>query len=255
MLDAQSEKTITQVTEQVRLIFGKDLVSLALYGSAAGEDFVRGASDLNFAIVLEHVTFQHLTALHQHLPKWHKLRVATPLLLDRQFLDRARDVFPMEFHDIREQHRVLYGEEVFATLVIDGRHLRYQAEHEARGKLLRLRTLYAEVGAERKRLRVLMLDSAKTFVIIMRNFIRLGRGESRTVYLQVVDEFERHFQQTFPTIRRLVNIRLGMQRWTDGADDTFRNYLDEVERLIDLIDHVLPEESRADQPVAPAKVN
>jgi hypothetical protein len=251
MLDAQSEKTITRVTEQVRLIFGKDLVCLALYGSAAGEDFVAGRSDLNLAIVLERITFQHLTALHQHLPKWHKLRVATPLLLDRQFLDRARDVFPMEFHDIKEQHRVLYGEEVFATLVIDGRHLRYQAEHEARGKLLRLRTLYAEIGAERNRLKALMLDSAKTFVIIMRNFIRLRRGESRTRYLQVIDEFERHFHQTFPTIRHLVHLKLGMQRWADGVEDTFRSYLGEVERLIDLIDHTLPEESRADRPAAP----
>jgi hypothetical protein len=243
MFDAQSEKTITQVTEQVRRIFGKDLVSLALYGSAAGEDFVPGKSDLNFAIVLERVTFPYLKALHQHLPKWHKLRVAAPLLLDRQFLDRARDVFPMEFHDIKEQHRVLYGEDVFAILAIDARHLRYQAEHEARGKLLRLRTLYAEVGTERKRLEALMLDSAKTFVIIMRNFVRLRRGESRTRYLQVIDEFERQFQQTFPTIRNLVQIKLGMQRWADGIEETFRSYLDEVERLVDLVDRTPPAEA------------
>jgi predicted nucleotidyltransferase len=242
MLNAQSENTITRVTEQIRLMFSKDLVSVALYGSAAGEDFVPGKSDINFAIVLERIALPHLKALHQYLPKWRKLRVATPLLLDRQFLNRARDVFPMEFHDIKEQHRVLYGEEVFAPLAIDGRHLRYQAEHEARGKLLRLRTLYAEVGAERKRLEALMLDSAKTFVIIMRNFIRLRRGESHTRYLQVIDEFEQHFQQTFPTIRHLVQVKLGMQRWADGIEDTFRSYLDEVERLIDLIDHTLPEE-------------
>ena len=245
MLDSQSEKAITQVVEQTRLIFGKDLVSLALYGSAAGEDYVPGRSDLNFAIVLERLTFAHLQALHQHLPKWHKLRVATPLLLDRQFLEEARDVFPMEFHDIKQQHRMLYGEEVFATLAIDSRHLRYQAEHEARGKLLRLRTLYAEVGAERKRLEALMLDSAKTFVIIMRNFIRLRRGESHTRYLQVLDEFEQHSRQAFPSIRHLLQVKLGLQRWADGIDDTFRTYLDEVERLIMLIEQTRPESESA----------
>jgi hypothetical protein len=243
MLDAQSEKTISRVTEQLRLIFGKDLVSVALYGSAAGEDFVAAKSDLNFAIVLERVTVPCLKALHQYLPGWHKLRVATPLLLDRQVLERARDVFPMEFHDIKEQHRVLYGEEVFATLAIDSRHLRYQAEHEARGKLLRLRTLYAEVGAHRKRLEALMLDSAKTFVTIMRNFIRLRQGESRTRYLEVIEEFEQRFEQTFPAIRRLIQVKLGMQRWTERIEDTFGGYLDEVERLIDLIDRMLPEEA------------
>ncbi len=241
MLDEQSEKAVARVTEQVRLLFGTDLVSIALYGSAAGEDFVPGKSDLNFAIVLERLTHAHLKALHQHLPKWHKLRVATPLLLDRKFLARARDVFPMEFHDIKEQHRVLYGEEVFATLAIDSRHLRYQAEHEARGKLLRLRSLYAEVGAERKRLEALMLDSAKSFVITMRNFIRLQRGEGHTRYLQVVDAFERHFQETFPTIRQLLRIKQEGTGWPKDIDDFFRTYLEEVERLIDLIEHRLPE--------------
>lgn len=241
MLDTQTEKAVAQVGEQVRLLYGSDLVSIALYGSAAGDDFVPGSSNLNFAIVLERLTFAHLKALHQHLPKWHKLGVATPLLIDRHFLERARDVFPMEFHDIKAQHRVLYGEEVFATLSIDGRHLRYQAEHEARGKLLRLRALYAEVGAQRKRLEALMLASVKTFLLIMRNFVRLRVGEGATRYLRVLDQFEEHFALTFPTMRHLIQIKLGMDRWADGIDDTFSAYLGEVERLVDLIDHILPE--------------
>jgi hypothetical protein len=245
-LDGQTEKAIAQVAEQVRLVFAKDLVCVALYGSAAGEDFIPGRSDLNFAIVLERLTFAHLKALHQHLPKWHKLGAATPLLLDRHFLERARDVFPMEFHDIQAQHRTLYGEEVFATLRIDGRHLRYQAEHEARGKLLRLRTLYAEVGADRKRLEALMFDSAKTFVIIMRNFIRLRAGESHTRYLDVIDHFERHFAVTLPSVRHVMRVKMGMEGWTASVDESFRIYLEEVERLIDVIEHALPESDSAE---------
>jgi hypothetical protein len=104
-----------------------------------------------------------------------------------------------------------------------------------------LRTLYADVGAERKRLEALMLDSAKTFVIIMRNFVRLRLGESHTRYLQVLDEFEQHFGRTFPTIRHLLQVKLGTQPWANGVEETFRTYLDEVERLIDLIEHTLPE--------------
>ena len=119
MFDTRTEDAIAQVTRASPAVFGTDLVSLALYGSAAGEDFVPGQSDLNFAIVLERLTFAHLKALHQHLPKWHKLGAATPLLLDRRWIERSRDVFPMEFHDIKAQHRVLFGEEVFATLAID----------------------------------------------------------------------------------------------------------------------------------------
>lgn len=241
MLDPRTEKAIAQLTEQIRLVFGRELVSLTLYGSAAGDDFVPGKSDLNLAIVLEHCTFPYLKALHEHLPKWHTLGAATPLLLDRRFVEQARDVFPMEFHDIKEQHRVLYGEELFARLEIDGRHLRYQAEHEVRGKLLRLRALYAEVGADRKRLENLMLSSAKTFVIVMRNFVRLRRGTSHIRYLAVLDEFEAHFEQRFPIMRDLLKIKLGMQPWPDAIEEVFRVYLEEVEALVAVVDRALPE--------------
>jgi len=246
MLDARSEKAIAQVVQQARRVFASHLVSLVLYGSAAGDDFVPGQSDLNIAIVLERLTFVHLKALHQHLPQWHKLGLATPLLLDRRWIDRGRDVFPMEFHDIKAQHRVLYGEEVFATLVIDRRHLRYQSEHEARGKLLRLRTLYAEVGADRKRLERLMLDSVKTFVIIMRNFIRVRGSDGAARYLAVLEQFESHFAVAFPTMRHLVAVRLGTEPWGDGIEETFASYLDEVERLIGLIDRAMPDDDAAD---------
>jgi predicted nucleotidyltransferase len=243
MLDTRIDKAIAQVTQQARALFGADLVSVVLYGSAAGEDFVPGRSDLNVAIVLERLTFAHLTALHRRLPAWHTLGAATPLLLDRRWIDRSRDVFPMEFHDIKAQHRVLYGEEVFANLAIDRRHLRYQAEHEARGKLLRLRALYAEVGADRKRLERLMLDSVKSFAIIMRNFIRLRGGEGAARYLAVLDQFEAHFAVAFPTMRHLVGVRLGTESWADGIEATFASYLDEVERLVELLDRSLPDDS------------
>lgn len=245
MIDAQGEKTVAQVVEQVRVLFGTDLVCVVLYGSAAGDDFVPGQSNLNLAIVLQRLTFTHLQSLRLYVPKWRRLGVATPLLLDRRFLERGRDVFPMEFHDIKMQHRVLYGEEVFANLVIDPRHLRYQAEHEARGKLLRLRALYAEVGADRKRLEALLLDSVKTFVIIMRNFIRLCAGEDHRRYLGVLEQFEAHFGARFPTMRHLIQVRSANERWADGIEETFRTYLDEVERLVDLVDRVVPEADRA----------
>jgi predicted nucleotidyltransferase len=236
MLDARSERTIAQVAEQAQRVFGADLVSVVLYGSAAGADFVPGRSDLNLAIVLERVTFGHLKALHAHLSGWRKRGVATPLLLDRRFLERACDVFPMEFYDIHAQHRLLYGEPVFDALRIDARHLRYQSEHEARSKLLRLRALYAEVGAQRRSLEALLLDSVKTFVVIMHNLLRLRGGDGTMQFVDIVDACERQFQQPFPTMRHLVRLRHGMEPWADDVEATVQAYFEEVERLVDLID-------------------
>jgi len=244
-LDAGTEKAIAEIAEQVRQVFGAQVVSLVLYGSAAGEDFAPGRSDLNFAIVFQQLGFAQLKALHRHLPAWRKLGAATPLLLDRRFLERGRDVFPTEFLDIKAQHRVLHGEEIFAPLSIDPRHLRYQSEHEARSKLLRLRALYVEVGADHKRLEALMLDSVKSFLIIMRNLLRLHGLEGQPRYMHVLDQFERHVRIAFPIMRQLLQVKLGLESGVSGLDETFAAYLDEVERLVDLIDHGLPESATA----------
>jgi predicted nucleotidyltransferase len=240
MLDAKSERAIAQIAEQARLAFGADLVSVVLYGSAAGADFVPGRSDLNFAIVLERVAVVHLKALHRLLPGWHALGAALPLLLDRRTLGRACDVFPIEFFDIQSQHRVLYGEEVFAALSIEARHLRYQAEHEARSKLLRLQALYAEVGAERQQLEALMLDSVKTFLLIMRNLLRLHGAGDTPRGSAVIDRCEREFQRQFPMMRQLVRLRCGMDQWPRDIERSFASYLEEVEGLVDLIDAITP---------------
>jgi len=239
MLDANAERAIGQVAEQVREGYGADLVALVLYGSAAGEDFVPGHSDLNFVIVLRRVTFAHLRALHRWLPAWHKLGVATPLVVDRAFLERARDVFPMEFLDIKTQHRVLFGEEVFATLPIDGRNLRFQAEHEARSKLMRLRAIYAEVGTDRGQLETLMQESSKTFVVVMKNVLRLRGGAVPTRYLEILRAFEAALGANFPTLRHVLGVKFGAERWGGSVDAIIETYLDEIERLVDVIDRTI----------------
>src|SRR5262245_17354142 len=107
MLDARAERTLAEVTEQLRALCGTRLVSVALYGSAAGGDYVVGRSDLNLAVVVQSVDRDTLIALRAHTPEWHKRGVATPLVLDRAFLHTAVDVFPLELYDIRDRHRLL----------------------------------------------------------------------------------------------------------------------------------------------------
>lgn len=243
MLDAKAERAIGQVARQVREAFGTDLVSLVLYGSAAGPDYVPERSDLNVAIVLSRVTFAHLRSLQRLLPGWHALGAAAPLLIDRAFLARARDVFPMELFDIQGQHRVLFGEEVFATLKIDGDNLRYQAEYEARSKLLRLRTLFAEVGGAARGLTELMQDSAKTFALVMKAVLRLRGCVAPVRYLDAVAAFESAFGVTFPTLRHVLEVKLAVASWRGPLGESIEAYLGEVEQLVEFVDRVVAPET------------
>src|SRR5689334_14550652 len=116
MPDARTDAIIARLSESIRAAFGNDLISLILYCSAACDDFIAGRYDLNYAIVLERVSFAHLQSLNQQMSGWRKQGMAMPLLFDRGFLASASDVFPMELLDIQAQHRVLYGEEIVAAL-------------------------------------------------------------------------------------------------------------------------------------------
>src|SRR5947208_793414 len=116
--DAAIEAQIAAFTRDVQAALGDRLRSLALYGSAAGEDWIANRSDLNVAIVVARVTPDVLEALVPVVARWRGKRFALPLIVDHEYLEAARDAFPMELDDIRRRHRVLAGADPFATLVL-----------------------------------------------------------------------------------------------------------------------------------------
>lgn len=236
MLPPKIEAHLKQVGDDCRRAFGDDLVCLVLYGSAAAGDFVAGKSDLNFAIVLKRIEVAQLRALGELLPAWHRLDVATPLFVDQTFVARARDVFPMEMLDIQAEHRLLAGVDVFADLVIDFDHLRFQLEQEARGKLLRLRVQFAEAGGKRGQVEQLMLASVRTFVALMRAVLRMRREPTPSVAAELLQRFERDLGVPLPALAEVLAVQQGERRWSGSADATFAAYLADIERLVDFID-------------------
>jgi hypothetical protein len=240
MLDSKTQRAVDAVCEQLRAQFAPRLVTVALYGSAAGPDFVAGKSDINLAIVLDRVEYADLHALRPLIPRWRKAGLATPLLLDREFLRRAADVFPMELRGIKAQHSVLFGENVFASLEVADDYLRYQCEHEIRGKLLRLRALYIEIGGRRDQLQRLMLESLKTFLVVMRTFNWM-RGAAAATFEVTLRAFCEQFECAFPVMSRLLEVRLGKAKWEGDVEVTFRGYLDEIQQLVGIVDRMPPE--------------
>ena len=92
-------------------------------------------------------------------------------------LQTSTDCFPIEFHDMQEQRRVLFGKDVIAGLAIDRSFYRAQVEHELRAKLLRLRQKGAGLLSDEKGLLRLMLDSVSTFLVLARHALLLSGVE------------------------------------------------------------------------------
>ena len=98
----------------------------------------------------------------------------SPLLMSEEEVRTSTDCFPIEFHDMQERRRVLFGRDVIASLAIDRSFYRAQVEHELRAKLLRLRQKGAGLlSGSGKALLQLMADSVSTFLVLARHALLL----------------------------------------------------------------------------------
>src|SRR5207244_31537 len=70
---------------------------------------------------------------------WRKKKYHPPLVLTPQELKDTADVFSIEFVDMKQRHRVLYGEDVLRNLDVPVHLHRSQLEYELREKLFLLR--------------------------------------------------------------------------------------------------------------------
>lgn len=236
--DGRFEGRLESYAAEVATALGPRLVCVALYGSAVGRDWIVGHSDINTAIVVDAVATPVLDALVPVVARWRTRGFALPLVVDREYLARARDVFPIELDDLRRQHRVLHGEDVLATLQTDPEAARRECEYEARGKLLRLRTMYLAHAESPETLSRLMHRSLTSFLTLLRQLLRVRGQEVGDGYELVLGAGER-------ALGPLPAIRAGLARRGRGDTSTpadaaraFTAYLADVERLVAAVDEL-----------------
>jgi len=142
----------------------------------------------------------------------------------------------MELDDIRRHHRVLAGADPFAALAVERAALRRECEHEARGKLLRLRALFLDAAGRPAALEQLMVESLKSFLVVLRHLLRLRGAEEAHGYREVLAAGAR-LLGPLPVMQRLLDHRAGEARLGAAAlRAEFGGYLAEVERIVAALD-------------------
>jgi len=170
-----AEKQINQFISRLRAASGENLLSVILYGSAADGEFHPDFSNVNLLCVLRESSFSALTAIAPAVEWWAKQKHHEPLVLTHEELERSTDVFSIEFLDMQQRHRLLFGEDVLSGLQIPMHLHRAQLEYELREKLILLRERLLLAANDKKQLRELMLSSLSTFITLFRHgLIALG---------------------------------------------------------------------------------
>jgi len=170
-----AEKQINEFISRLRAASGENLLSVILYGSAADGEFHPDFSNVNLLCVLRESSFSALIAIAPAVEWWAKQKHHEPLVLTGEELERSTDVFSIEFLDMQQRHRVLFGEDVLNGLQIPMHLHRAQLEYELREKLILLRERLLMVKGDKKQLWELMLSSLSTFITLFRHgLIALG---------------------------------------------------------------------------------
>ncbi len=128
------EDKLQELVDRLKHAQGERLRSVILYGSAAAGEHNEHFSDLNVLCVLTRVTPAELADSEPIFKWWRELGNPSPLLLSEEELRTSTDCFPIEFHDMQERRRVLFGPDVIQDLVIDRKFYRAQVEMELRAQ-------------------------------------------------------------------------------------------------------------------------
>jgi hypothetical protein len=157
--------------------WGRNLLSAAVYGSAAGEGFDPRWSDVNLLLVVRDMDRAGGADTRKAFRKWTAAGNPLPLVMDPDFIRRSADVFPIEWMDMKEKHRVILGRDPLKALKVGRKNLRLELERELKGNLLRLQGKYRLIAGKRAQARELMVLSWSTFQNLFRAFLRLkGTG-------------------------------------------------------------------------------
>jgi len=218
----------------------ENILSMAVYGSATGSNFVPGKSNVNLVVIVSKLMLEQLKIYRKLAPKQKKQMVA-PLFLTREHVLSSLDVFPMELLEIKDNHLTIYGEEIFDELKVELKHLRLQCEREIKSRLIRLRQAYPEVGSKAKSLNVLLIESLTSILPIMRSLIYLGKQDLTPEVSkdQLLNQLCAHFDMDDKVFRRILELKsLKKTPPLPELESLFDQYLHELQRLAQLVDQI-----------------
>jgi predicted nucleotidyltransferase len=234
-----AKMTLDELVAQLKKAFGDGLEAVVLYGSAAAGEHIPKRSDYNVLVLVRELGLVELEREAAIARAWGEAGNPPPLTLTVEEWRGSSDVFPMEYADVLERHRVLYGTPPFDGMSVTPRDLRLQLEHEAMGKLLALRQGVLAAGGDRKRQVELLAASLSTFMVIFRALLRY-HGESPPLdYERLIEAVAKRTGMNGAPFARVVRHHRGSEPLPEReVQDVLAGYLAGAHALVAYLDRL-----------------
>lgn len=172
-LPEDTQQLLRSYVKDVAKVYGQHLEGLLLYGSAVRGEFLPGRSNLNVLLFLSSYDVALLKQYNGIHKRWAKEQIVVPMFLTKEDVRAAALVFPLEYLDIHECHRVLWGQDPFVGFKVDTRHLGSEVLQGLRGNLLRVRQRFVEGGGTEEATTILLPLSITALLPVLRGVQRL----------------------------------------------------------------------------------
>ncbi len=231
------ESIFAAFTADYQKLFGADLESIILYGSAARGEYVAGRSDINFMIVLSDAGIEKLACTMPLVAAWHKSRVNTPLFLSKDYITMSLDTFPIEFLTMRAGYKVVFGQDMLKDLTFEKSFVRLQCERELKGKLLQLRQRFVETEGKTKIIIQLIGHSLPAFLSLFQAILFLKNIPQAANRSGLLAEIARVTGLSIQVFNDLAAVRDGTKKLKDNEALTLMNdYIREIKTIATYID-------------------
>jgi hypothetical protein len=228
-----------QLVSSLQSALGGNLASVIVYGWGVVATGNPKRSDYQLMIVTERLAARDLREMRPIIRQWTEMGYEMPVFITAEEFGDSLDVFPIEFRLMKRAYRILYGQDLLAGREASKEHLRWQTEHELRGKLLRLRSLALPTSESSDQLANLMTESVVTFVQLMRPIPEMVGEElplGRSATLRRVGEILN--VDTSPIIR-VLRLRDEPGRLMEiEIQDLFASYLDCLTRVVEAVNNL-----------------
>jgi hypothetical protein len=208
-LPDDTQKLLHAYVKDVKALFGEQLEGVLLYGSAVRGEFLLGRSNLNVLMLVlsyDQTLLKGYSAIHR---RWNKEQIVAPLLLTEEELHSSASVFPLEYLEIQEQHRVLGGRDPFVGFRVDTARLAAEVRQGLMVSLFRLRQRYVEGNATNEAATILMPLSITSLLPLLRGIQRI---EGRSVVYQsdaVIKDVAEHLELDLEGMQDVLLLKRG----------------------------------------------
>jgi predicted nucleotidyltransferase len=224
---------LEELVRQLQLAYGGGLRSVVLFGSAVAGEHRGKKSDYNVLVIVDSLPLERLRAVAAVSKAWAEDGNPPPMTFTANEWKSSADIFPMEYADILERHRVLFGDAPFDGIRVTPSDLRLQVEQQTMGKLLQLRQATMGAGGD-SRLQLEVLEkSLSTLMVIFRGVSRLQGHAPSQDYEELTRNLAKHAGFSPDPFVKVIRHARGTEKISrESAAGILEGYLAAMERLV-----------------------